>query len=239
MPLLMETELADRLRPLYARMWADIPTDLRERKLSMSLPEWGDLYPHSRNQGLLVVDQADYGHALPPHVVLDADEAVPPAGPRSTEWAENSPKNRATQFMRLVRDLSVGLYGEKQGWARHIAWTSLFKVFASQGPEAYLPSLRLRKAQLRAATAALFAEIEVLSPHVVLFLASSDETDVAVRTLIGARRFDEGATVNWGRKPIYVIPGSDTHYILSPHPRDLPNSRLSDTLLSLLLDKLP
>ena len=137
------------------------------------------------------------------------------------QWVENCDgiKNEdgydsgRSQFWRVIKKVSSHYYPEN--WSSYVAWTNVCKV----APDGDNPSDPLYYAQLESCKKILKAEIEILSPKVVVFLTGEGWSKDFLSYLLGEGYNHVAESKEWDGHEAKAYLSNETIFISSEHPQ--------------------
>ena len=237
----MEKELAERLYPLYQKMWDELPQELKEPDdLVPFVAQWGAKFPKEKHKGLLVIGKANNGWGGEGNDYIEeifSDKGFNDLKSRDTHWMEESYDGplpggswygKRSAFMRMIHNLSINLYKDETNWASHIAYSNLYKIVSGESGN---PSEALKEIEFEECTKILQTELEILSPRVALFLTSGWE-EPFMQKIFGTQYLNNAQTLDWGYTTQYITKDGQT-LIFSPHPERKDESAHLETLLQI------
>lgn len=162
-----EPLLRKELKPLYKDLLEVVkPTD----ELCCFAMQWGEEFPIEKQQGILFVGKAPNGWYPYDDIEVmfgDSEEAIFNRKDQM-KWVEqnNNPQYNTNKsaFWRVIRKVASVYYPTHE--LNHVAWSDVAKV----APDGGNPNDTLYYLQLECCQKILAAEINILSPKVVVFL---------------------------------------------------------------------
>lgn len=137
--------------------------------------------------------------------------------------------SRRSAFWRVVKSVSQQLF-PGHTWYEHIAWTNLYKF----SPAKMNPDARMKRDQLDICIDILDREIQLLSPHVVIFLTSGWECHFADH--IGLKS-EEAEHCQWSRHELLFQKKGNIAYIRSKHPQGKSECEHVEALVTVIGNK--
>jgi len=210
-------DLKNKLMPLYS----ELLKHKTKNGYTTFCAQWGKEFPTSSNKGLMFVGKATNGWGAEwdlERIFDDTKEDCIFNNPNQMEWMADSQGNaqyndNKSSFLRVLREATCELY-QSDEWYKYISWSNLCKLAPSTGN----PNLATRKLHLDVNKKILHAEIELLSPKVVVFLTGM----TWVKSFFNEFKdeaFKPVKTIHWFKYTASLYNMGSYYIIISEHPQ--------------------
>lgn len=229
-------ELRESLRPLYAELIKSV--SVFDYVKAFFCMQWGKRFPFENKHGLLFVGRATNGWDSWTNDEITLDGVFDCIFNKSDQmqWVENLEGNdngyntNKSAFWRVVKQITQHYH--PTNWSSFIAWSNICKVAPGEGN----PSDSLYETQIEICQQILKAEINVLSPKVVIFLTGKNWAGSTLRYLNHNESTKSIKKRSWGDFECKVFEIDGVFYLLSEHPQGKPEVEHVQCVIDLLKD---
>lgn len=226
--------LKTHLKPLYAKL-IECVSDFELEKAFFCM-QWGKNFPLKTNHGILFVGRATNGWDSWTNDDITVDSVFDCIFNKfdQMQWVEDMEgdaryNTNKSAFWRVTKQITKHYH--PTNWTSYIAWSNICKV--APGKEGN-PNNALYEAQINVCHQIMQAEIEVLSPKIVLFLTGKNWALSTLRYLNHNEPTKSIKKFTWGDYECKAYEIDNVFYLLTEHPQGKPETAHVQCIIDLL-----